>query len=343
MQITTVGLDLAKHIFQVHAVDGIGQAVVRKRLRRAELLSFFASLPPCLIGMEACATSHHWARELIKLGHTVKLMPPAYVKAYVKRGKTDAADAEAICEAVARPSMRFVPVKSAEQQSVLMLHRVRALLIRQRTMLVNALRGHLAEFGIIVAQGISRIRELIAILTGESPDAPLSPLARRALAPLVDQLLDLQPRIRGLEAELLAWHRQSQESRRLETIPGVGFITATAIAATVPDPSLFRSGREFAAWLGLTPRPNSSGGKERLGRISKMGDGYLRTLLVVGATAVIRYARTKTAAETAWISSLLSKKPVRLVSVALANKTARIAWALLSRGEVYRSATPAGA
>jgi transposase len=227
MQITTVGLDLAKHIFQVHAVDGIGQAVVRKRLRRAELLSFLASLPPCLIGMEACATSHHWARELIKLGHTVKLMPPAYVKAYGKRGKTDAADAEAICEAVARPSMRFVPVNSAEQQSVLMLHRARALLIRQRTMLVNALRGHLAEFGIIVAQGISRIRELIAILTDESPDAPLSPLARRALAPLVDQLLDLQPRIRGLEAELLAWHRQSQESRRLETIPGVGFITAT--------------------------------------------------------------------------------------------------------------------
>jgi transposase len=322
MQITTVGLDLAKHIFQVHAVDGTGQAVVRKRLPRAELLSFLASLPPCLIGMEACATSHHWARELIKLGHTVKLMPPAYVKAYVKRGKTDAADAEAICEAMARPSMRFVPVKSAEQQSVLMLHRVRALLIRQRTMLVNALRGHLAEFGIIVAQGISRIRELIAILTDESPDAPLSPLARRALAPLVDQLLDLQPRIRELEAELLAWHRQSQESRRLETIPGVGFITATAIAATVTDPNLFR---------------------ERLGRISKMGDGYLRTLLVVGATAVIRYARTKTVAQTAWINSLLSKKPVRLVSVALANKTARIAWALLSRGEVYRSTMPAGA
>jgi transposase len=244
---------------------------------------------------------------------------------------------------VVRPSMRFVPVKSAEQQSVLMLHRVRALLIRQRTMLVNALRGHLAEFGVIVAQGISRIRELIAILTDESADAVLPPLARRALAPLVDQLIDLQPRIRALEAELLAWHRQSQESRRLETIPGVGFITATAIAATVPDPSLFRSGREFAAWLGLTPRPNSSGGKERLGRISKMGDGYLRTLLVVGATAVIRYARTKTAADTAWISSLLSKKPARLVSVALANKTARIAWALLARGEVYRTAVVAAA
>ncbi|WP_262271865.1 IS110 family transposase [Microvirga yunnanensis] len=343
MQITTVGLDLAKHISQVHAVDGSGQVVARKRLRRAEVLAFFASVPPCLIGMEACATAHHWARQLTGLGHTVKLMSPAYVKAYVKRGKTDAADAEAICEAVTRPSMRFVPVKSAEQQRVLMLHRVRALLIRQRTMLVNALRGHLAEFGIIVAQGISRIRELIQLLTNESADAVLPPLARRALAPLVDQLIDLQSRIRVLETELLAWHRQSQESRRLKTIPSVGFITATAIAATVPDPSLFRSGREFAAWLGLTPRPNSSGGKERLGRISKMGDGYLRTLLVVGATAVIRYARTKTAADIAWINSLLSKKPARLVSVALANKTARIAWALLARGEIHRSAVVASA
>lgn len=250
-------------------------------------------------------------------------------------------DAEAICEAVTRPSMRFVPVKSAEQQSVLMLHRMRALLIRQRTMLVNALRGHLAEFGIIVAQGISRIRELIKLMTDDSADAVLPPLARRALAPLVDQLLDLQPRIRALEAELLAWHRQSHESRRLETIPGVGFITATALAATVTDPSLFRCGREFAAWLGLTPRPNSSGGKERLGRISKMGDGYLRTLLVVGATAVIRYARTKAAADAAWINSLLARKPARLASVALANKTARIAWAVLAKGEVYRAPAPA--
>lgn len=229
MQVTTVGLDLAKHIFQVHAVDAAGHVVARKRLRRTEVLAFFVGLRPWLIGMEACATAHHWARELTKLGHTIKLMPPAYVKAYVKRGKTDAADAEAICEAVTRPSMRFVPAKSAEQQSVLMLHRVRALLLRQRTMLINALRGHPAEFGIVVAQGASRIRELIAILTDESADAPLPPLARRALAPLVEHLLDLQPRIQALEAELLAWHRQSQESRRLETIPGMGFITATAM------------------------------------------------------------------------------------------------------------------
>jgi transposase len=221
-EITAVGLDLAKAVFQVHAVDAEGRVVVRRQVRRPQLVKFFAGLPPCLIGMEACATAHYWARELTALGHEIRLMPPAYVKPYVKRQKNDAADAEAICEAVTRPSMRFVPVKSAEQQSVLMLHRVRALLIRQRTMLVNALRGHLAEFGIIVAQGISRIRELIQLLTDESADAVLPPLARHALAPLVDQLLDLQPRIRALEAELLAWPRQSQESRRLETIPGVG-------------------------------------------------------------------------------------------------------------------------
>jgi transposase len=311
--------------------------IVRKRLRRAEVVPFFAALPPCLIGMEACASAHHWARELMRLGHTVKLMPPAYVKPYVRRGKTDATDAAAICEAVTRPSMRFVPVKSADQQSVLMLHRVRALLIRQRTMLVNALRGHLAELGIVVAQGLSRTRELIEMLTGESPDSRIPALARTALAPLVAQLLDLQRRIKALEAELLAWHRTSAESRRLETIPGVGFITATAIAATVTDPSHFRSGREFAAWLGLTPRQNSTGGKDRLGRISRMGDSYLRTLLVVGATAAMRYARHKPT----WVTGLLARKPARLVSVALANKMARIAWALLAKQEMYRDPVPA--
>jgi transposase len=337
MQITTVGLDLAKHVFQVHGVNSQGQVLVRKRLRRAEVMSFFAGLSPCLVGIEACATAHHWARELMHLGHSVRLMPPSYVKPYVRRGKNDATDAEAICEAVQRPSMRFVPVKSADQQSVLMLHRVRALLIRQRTMLINALRGHLAEFGIVVAQGVSRIRELIEILRGENPNASVPALARAALAPLVAQLSEIQPRIKELEGELLAWHRTSEESRRLETIPGVGFITATAIAATVTDASHFRSGREFAAWLGLTPRQNSSGGKERLSRISKMGDGYIRTLLVVGATAVMRYARQKPT----WMAALLARKPARLVSVALANKTARIAWALLAKKETYRVPQPA--
>jgi transposase len=339
MQVTTIGLDLAKHIFQVHGVDATGTATVRKRLRRAQVLSFFAALPPCLVGMEACATAHHWARELMRLGHSVRLMPPAYVKPYVRRGKNDATDAEAICEAVTRPTMRFVPVKSADQQSVLMLHRVRALLIRQRTMLVNALRAHLAEFGLVVAQGVSRIRELIELLTDETPACPVPALARTALAPLVAQLLDLQPRIKALEAELLSWHRTNAESRRLETIPGVGFITATAIAATVTDPSQFRSGREFAASLGLTPRQNSSGGKERLGRISKMGNAYLRTLLVIGATAVIRYARQKPS----WVTGLLARKPARLASVALANKTARIAWALLAKRETYRDPVLAAA
>jgi transposase len=268
MQITTIGIDLSKTVFQIHAVDADGKTVVRKRLRRAEVLSFFAGLEPCLIGMEACATSHYWARELTKFGHTVKLMPPAYVKPYVKRGKNDATDAEAICEAVSRPNMRFVPVKSADQQAVLMLHRTRALLIRQQTMLANAFRAHLAEFGIVVAQGIRQVRALIERVFGEgAPAIDLPAPARIALRPLVAQLMELRLQIKTIEKELLAWHRTSQESRRLETIPGVGFITATAIAATVTDPSHFRSSREFAAWLGLTPRQNSSGGKDRLGRV----------------------------------------------------------------------------
>jgi len=337
MQVTTIGFDLSKNVFQVHGVAESGAAVIRKRLRRAQVLEFFADLAPCLVGMEACASAHHWARELMKLGHAVKLMPPSYVKAYVRRGKNDAADAEAICEAVGRANMRFVPVKSIDQQAVLMLHRARALLIRQRTMLANALRSHLAEFGIVVAQGVGRVASLIEKIFGDGEDAfELPRLARSALAALAAQFLDLAPRIKALEVALLAWHKTNEESRRLETIPGVGFITATAIAATVTDASHFRSGREFAAWLGLVPRQNSSGGKTRLGGISKMGDRYLRSLLFVGATAVIRFARTKASARTAWINALLAKKPARLVAVALANKTARIAWALLARREVYR-------
>jgi len=338
MQVITIGLDLAKNVFQVHGVDAAGTAVIRKALRRAHVLPFFAELPPCLIGAEACSSANYWARELMKLGHTVKLMPPSYVKPYVKRGKTDAADAEAICEAVRRPTMRFVAVKTPDQQAVLMLHRVRALLMRQRTMAVNALRGHLAEFGIVSGQGAKNLRELIERILAEGPDRLEFPrLARIALDPLIMQLNDLQTRVRAIEIELLAWHRTSAASRRLETIPGVGFITATAIAATVTDPTHFKSSRQFAAWLGLTPKLNSSGGKERLGGISKMGDRYLRTLLVVGATSVMRYARGKAAVSAVWINRLLAKKPARLVSVALANKTARIAWALLIKQEDYRA------
>ena len=290
MQVTTMGIDLAKNVFQVHGVDASGKVVVRKALRRSQLLPFFEDLAPCLIGMEACSSAHHWARELNALGHTVKLMPPSYVKPYVKRGKNDVADAEAICEAVTRPTTRFVPVKSTDQQAVLMLHRTRALLMRQRTMAVHALRGHLSDFGLVAAQGAKSLAELIeSVFEGSgTDDDAVPPLARRALAPLVAQLRQLQAQIKAIEVELLAWHRATDASRRLETIPGVGFITATAIAATVTDPSHFTSGRQFAAWLGLVPRQNSSGGKERLGSISKMGDRYLRTLLVVGATSVMR-------------------------------------------------------
>src|SRR5688572_27551156 len=286
MEISTIGLDLAKSVFQVHAVDAAGKAVVRKKLRRAQVLPFFARLPPCLIGMEACGTSHHWARELARLGHEVRLMPPAYVKPYVKRGKTDANDAEAICEAVARPTMRFVPVKSPEQQAALALHRTRDLLVKQRTQLVNMIRGLLAEFGIETARGLHHALALAARLAGgQAPDVP--ELAQRVVGGLAHQIGALQVQLARLEKELLAWHRSNELSQRLATIPGVGVISATALAASVTDPHRFRSGRQFAASLGLTPLQNSSGGKERMGRISRMGDRYLRRLLVVGMTSLV--------------------------------------------------------
>lgn len=338
MQVTTIGLDLAKNVMQVHGTDANGIPVLRKKLRRAEVIGFFAGLSPCLVGMEACATAHHWAREVTKLGHRVKLIPPTYVKPYVRRGKNDAIDAEAICEAVSRPGMRFVPVKSQEQQAVLMVHRTRALLVRQRTMTINALRAHLAEFGLVVAKGIGQVPELIAKVFSDNPEATGIPtITRTAIAPLIVQIDELTKQIKQIERQLLAWHKANDASRRLATIPGVGLITATALAATVTDPSHFKSGRQFAAWLGLTPRQNSSGGKNKLGSISKMGDRYLRTLLIIGATSIIRYARSNASAGASWVNSLLAKKPARLVSVALANKTARIAWAILARGQVYRA------
>lgn len=342
MQVTAIGIDLAKNLFQLHGVNAEGQVVLRKRLRRAAVLPFFANLAPCLIGMEASAGAHHWARELRALGHDVKLMAPSYVKPYVKRGKNDAVDAEANCEAVTRPNMRFVPIKSAGQQSVLMLHRARELLIRQQTMLVNALRAHLAEFGIVVPQGIARIGPLVAIVRDENDDR-IPSLARAALTTIVDQLRDLRSGIADLEAEIVAWHRADPTSCRLATIPGIGPITASAIAATVSDPSYFRSGRQLAAWLGLTPRQHSSGGKERLGRISKQGDRYIRWLLVMGALSVIRYARTKAAADSQWINQLLSRRSARVVSVAIANKMARVIWAILAREQAYRAPLAAAA
>ena len=265
MEITTIGLDLAKNVFQVHAISSTGEVVVRRALRRAQVLPFFSKLPPCLVGMEACGTSHHWARELARLGHEVRQMPPAYVKPYVKRGKTDAGDAEAICEAVGRPTMRFVAVKSVEQQAALALHRTRDLLVKQRTQLVNMIRGLLAEFGIEMARGLHHALELAArIASGTAPDLP--ELAVRIITGLAGQIGDLQVRLTALERELLAWHRKSELSQRLSTIPGVGVISATALAASVTDPGRFRSGRQFAASLGLTPLQNSSGGKERMGR-----------------------------------------------------------------------------
>ena len=335
MEITTIGLDIAKRVFQAHGVDASGKAVLRRKLQRAEVLAFFEGLAPCLIGIEACGTAHHWAREIRALGHEVRLMPASYVKPYVKRGKTDAADAEAICEAVTRPTMRFVPVKTAEQQAVLMLHRTRDLLVRQRTMLVNALRGHMAELGIIAPQGIGRVGDLVAALMGEETKIPA--LARQALGGLVAELEALGNRVKQIEAAILTWHKDNEASRRLAAIPGIGPITASAIVATITDPSQFRSARQFAAWIGLVPKQNSSGGKERQGGISKQGDRTLRRLLVLGATAVIRHARTKITAETAWLRGVLDRRPVRLASVAQANKTARIVWALLARGESYRA------
>ena len=289
MQISIVGLDIAKQVFQVHAADAEGRRVAQVRLRRAQVLDFFRELPPCLVGMEACATAHHWARELIALGHEVKLMPPAYVKPYVKRNKTDAADAEAIAEAVTRPTMRFVAVKSVEQQSMLMLHRVRELFVRQRTILATALRAHLAEFGIVAPQGIHGVEKLAA----EVRDPAVPPLAQEALSLLVDELASIGRRLDTIEERLVALHRADQLSRRLASIPGVGPITAMAIASTVPDPSVFRSGREFAAWLGLTPKSHSSGGKDKLGRISKRGDRYIRHLLYVGAGNAIRFSKAR--------------------------------------------------
>ena len=331
-EVSTIGLDLAKSVFQVHGVDVAGRVVVRRQLRRGEVLAFFARLRPCLIGMEASATAHYWGRELMKLGHVVKLMPPAYVKPYVKRGKTDAADAEAIAEAVTRPTMRFVAIKSMDQQAILMLHKVRDLLVRQRTMLVNALRGHLAEFGVVTARGPSGVKA--AILELHAMQRSLPPLARMAFHRLIDRLDTISAEIRKAEREIVEWCRNDDASRRLMTVPGIGPITASAIAAAVPDASLFRSGRQFAAWLGLTPRAHSSGGKERLGGISKQGDGYIRRLLVTGATAVIRLARQGNPSKV-WATRLLERKPARVVSVALANKTARIAWAVLARNQSY--------
>jgi len=341
-EVITIGVDLAKNIFQVHCVDVEGGVIVGRQLRRSQVLPFFNQQPPCLVGMEACATSHHWARQLIELGHEVKLMPPHYVKPYVKRSKNDAADAAAICEAVTRPTMRFVSVKSMEQQSVLMLHRTRELLVRQRTMLINAIRAHMAEFGIVAPVGVPQVKKLLGIIA-DTDDARLPPLARACLESLVRQFLSLHEEIALAEKHIHAWHRSNEVSRRLETIPGIGPIIASALAASITDPEVFRNGRELAAWIGLVPRQNSTGGKERLGHISKQGDQYLRWLLVAGAMSVIRHAKRRGTTNLPWLAKLITSKPTKVAAVALANKMARIAWALLRHGGTYQrpAAAPA--
>jgi transposase len=337
MQITTIGLDIAKNVFQVHGIDAAEKVVVRKQLRRGQVMKFFAALPPCLVGMEACATAHYWARELTRLGHEVRLMPAKDVKAYVKRNKNDAADAEAICEAVHRPTMRFVRAKSAEQQGRLMQHRARDLLLRQQTQVINALRAHLAELGIVAAQGREGLKQLLAIIADEK-DARLPIDARASLIVLAAQLQALHTMIGSIEKRLTVQHRANEASKRLESIPGIGIIGASAITATITDPNTFRSGRDFAAWIGLVPRQDSTGGKQKLGPISKQGDRYLRRILVVGAHSVLRRAK-QDPEKYPWLTQLLARRPFKVVAIALANKMARVAWALLARGGTYRVPT----
>ena len=330
--ITRIGLDLAKSVFEVHGVNAQEQVVFRRSLRRNQVLKWFARLSPCLIGMEACGTAHHWARELTRLGHDVRLIPPAYVKAYLRRNKTDAADAAAICEAVGRPSMRFVPVRSVQQQATTVIHKAREMLVKQRTMITNSLRGLMAEFGVVVPEGARYVNELTARIADPEDEAVPSG-ARSALSGMIEVLKTLNEQIAALEARIKALVRENEGMRRLQTIPGIGPILASALTAIVTDPNHFGSGRDFAASLGLVPRQDGTGGKVRLGRISKRGNGYLRRLLVNGATAVLS---GKNGAADPWRAKLLESKPRKLAAVAVANKMARIVWAVMIRGEAFR-------
>jgi transposase len=333
--ITTVGLDIAKSVFQVHGIDAVGKVVVRQQLKRARVIPFFSKLVPCTVGIEACASSHHWARELTALGHSVKLMPPAYVKPFVKRQKNDAADAEAICEAVQRPSMRFVPVKAPEQQAGLVLHRTRHLFVRQMTAVTNAIRAHLAEFGIVAPVGRNGVDTLVAVIEDRTDDR-IPDLVRTCLIALRIQLDALREQIRILDRRLNGWHRTNETCRRLDAVPGVGPALATALVATVADPKAFRSGRDFSAWIGLVPKQNSSGGKERLGNITRAGDRYLWSLFCAGALAVIRRVQTHGTKHRPWLTQLLGRRPVKVAAIALANKLARIVWSMMANGTSYR-------
>jgi transposase len=335
MEISVIGLDLAKSVFQVHAVDAEHRVVLRRRLRRSGVLAFFRALAPCLVGMEACGTAHYWARELRAMDHDVRLIPPQYAKAYVKRNKTDPADAAALCEAVTRPSMTFVPIKSAEQQAALSVHGVRRLLVGQQTALINALRGHLAEFGMIAAKGKAGLKELIELVDDPRLPAPLPTMLKL----LVEQIVQLSEAIDTANHQIMRQHRSSALSRRLATQPGVGVVLATALAVTVTDPHAFKSGRQFAAWLGAVPKQASSGGQVRLGRISKKGNEYLRRLFVNGAMAVINAAKRRPDKAKPWLVELLAKnKPTLVIAVALANKMARTAWAMMAHDTDYEPA-----
>jgi transposase len=334
-EVTTIGLDLAKHIFQAHGADASGGVIFRKKLRRGQVVAFFAKQPACIVAMEACASAHYWAREIGALGHATRLIPPAYVKPFVKRQKNDAADAEAICEAAQRPTMRFVAVKSAEAQAASVVFRTRDLLVRQRTRLINALRGHLAEFGMVVRQGPGHVAELIDFVMDPASDLPQE--GRQILALLAQSLRQLEVQVGVLDKEIAARAKSNNTARRLMTIPGVGPIGATALVALAPPAHTFRRGRDFAAWMGLTPLQHSSGGKERLGKTTKMGERSLRRLLILGASSTVKAAIRKPPAPGSWLGRMLARKPRMLVIVALANRTARIVWALMAHGGTYRA------
>jgi transposase len=340
LEVSTIGLDLAKNVLQAHGADASGTTLFRKKLRRDHVLGFLAAQPACTVAMEACAGSHYWAREIAKLGHDVRLIAPGYVKPFVKRQKNDAADAGAICEAAQRPTMRFVAVKSERQQAAAIVFRVRDLVVRQRTQTVNAIRGHLAEFGLVAAHGPSHVTKLVAAI--EDKDSSIPEAARPILSLLVEQLRSLNERLAMLDREISWRAREDTEARRLMTIPGIGPISATALAASAPPAQTFKRGRDFAAWLGLTPLQRSTGGKQKLGETSRMGERTLRRLLIIGASAAVRWAMRKGATADRWLSRMLTRKPPMLVIVALANKTARIVWALMAKGGTYRMPVMAG-
>lgn len=337
MNITRIGLDLAKQVFQVHGVDRQGKAILRRRLRREQMLAFFDKLPACLIGMEACSSSHYWARELSRRGHEVKLIAPQFVKPYVKSNKNDANDAEAICEAVGRPNMRFVPIKTIEQQDMQAVHRIRSELVKQRTAKANQIRGLLAEYGIVMAQRVDRLRQAIPEILEDAENGLTAPL-RRLLKGLQDDFVQLDGRVAELDQEIQRQATKNAAAKRLQQIPGIGPITATALVSAIGDGSQFRRGRDMAAWVGLTPRQHSSGGKDRLLGISKRGDAYLRTLLIHGARSVLRAATNKDDPRSRWLKSLSARRHKNIAAVALANKNVRIAWALLTKEQDYQPA-----